>query len=74
MCRYSIGQCIILFDQENEDLLFCEVLGYLGSGLYQINLTRGLVETSPNRIPSMSTIHESVLEELQVDESQLGLT
>lgn len=64
MDRYQAGQCIPLND--DEDLIFCEILSYQGSGYYAVSLTRGLVNHHPRKFPPVQPLHESIIEELAV--------
>lgn len=59
-----IGQCVPL--DNDGDLIFCEILSYQSSGYYYVSLTRGLVNKHSKRFPAISTLHESIIEELTV--------
>lgn len=64
MGKYQFGQCVPL--NVDGDLILCEILGYKGSGYYNVNLTRGLVDTNSRKFPPMATVHQSVLDDLAV--------
>jgi len=70
MANYAQGQFIVL--QEDEELVFCEIVSYRGSGDYYVSLTRNLmIDSSSKKFLPISILNESTLQELQVD---LGLT
>jgi hypothetical protein len=64
MGKYQHGQCVPL--QDGDKVIFCEILGEIGGGKYHCCLTRDLVERSAKRFLSMSTIHESLIDELLI--------
>ena len=73
MANYIQGQCLILAEQNNA--VFCEILGYRGSGEYYVSLTRSpLLDRTSNRFTPTSILNESIINELAVDFQQLGLT
>lgn len=70
MANYGPGQCILLHN-ENE-LIFCEIVSYRGSGDYYVSLTRGLLlDRSSKRFLPISILNEADIQELQVDIDQL---
>ena len=73
MDRLQQGECILLND-EGENIILCDIIRYQGEGYYYVHLTRDAYAPSASRYTGISSIHESIIQELIIDPEAFGLT